>query len=119
MTRPQPEAIASTTESASYDQALAIGRLDPILRNPAVMLLDDLRTRLPSTDVSLEIAALRLLLYRLTVSTHDLPSLGPLMTRVVAVAIQAAQVRRTLDGHGAEELLGAVATILDEFHTNP
>ena len=113
-----PGANAPPADPTPYACALAAGNLDPLMHDPASTLLEEMGTRVPANDVSLEIAALRLLLLRLLTEHHDLPSLIPLMTRVIAVAIQAARMRRSLDGQGAEELLGAVATILDEVFAN-
>lgn len=117
MTQPisKPEANAPPADPAPYALALAAAHLDPLMNDPAAALLAAMQTRVPDNDVSPEIAALRLLLYRLLTEHHDLPSLVPLLTRVVSAAIQAARMRRSLDGQGAEELLGAVATILDEL----
>lgn len=111
----KPDANAPPADETPYAQALAAGCLDPLIDDPAVALLEDMRARVPADDVSLEIAALRMMLYRLLTEHHDLPSLVPLLTRVVSMAIQAARARQALSGKGAEDLLAAVATIVDEL----
>lgn len=112
---PKPEANAPPPDDTPYVRALAAGSLDPLVDDPAVALLVQMRDRVQTDDVSLEIAALHLLLYRLLIEHHDLPSLVPLVTRMVSAATQAARVRQAISGKGAEDLLAAVATIVDEL----
>ena len=100
-----------------YDRALASRSIDPLMDGPAMSLVSALRPGSEDDHVSLEIAALHLVIHRLLTEQHDLPSLATHLSRVVAVAIQAARARQSLSGKGAEDLLAAVATIVDELFT--
>jgi hypothetical protein len=98
-----------------FTQALAERSVAPLVRAAAGGLLDDMGSHMATDDVSLELAALRITLYRLLTEHYDLPSLATLLARVVTVALQAARTSHHVRQQDATDLLDAITIILQEL----
>lgn len=117
MTHKQGQMIGPSPppDETPFTQALAEGSVSPLANAAVGDLLQDMGARLSTDDVSLELAALRLVLYRLLTEHYDLPSLSTLLARVVTTALQAARTSHHLRQQDATDLLDAITTILQEL----
>jgi hypothetical protein len=110
-----PEPNEPSDRPSPFAAALTARDLAPLTEAPVGSLLEQLTQQVKSDDVSLELAALRLLLYRLLTEQHDLPQLSTLLARVVTVALHAARTTYHVRQHDAADLLDAVTVILQEL----
>jgi hypothetical protein len=102
-------------DETPFTRALAEGSVSPLADAAVGGLLSQMGTRISTDDVSLELAALRIVLYRLLTEHYDLPSLSTLLARVVTVALHAARTSHHVRQQDATELLDAITTILQEL----
>ena len=102
-------------QETPFSRALAERSVSPLANAAVGGLLGDMGTRISADDVSLELAALRIVLYRLLTEHYDLPSLATLLARVVNVALQAARTSHHVRQQDATDLLDAITTILQEL----
>lgn len=111
----EPDDPVRGTGESPFDEALATGNLNPLTTADVSKLVRQIETKIAIDDVALELAALRLVLFRLLTEHHDLPSLATLVARVVTVSLQAARTSHQVRKESANDVLDAINAILSEL----
>jgi hypothetical protein len=121
MNHPPPQSPGNSPPApeSPFTRALETATFDPLAGSPVGRLLTHMSDRGSDGDLVPELQSLRLLLYRLLTEQYDLPSLVPLVTRVVEVSLQAARTNHRVHDGAAADVLDAVTVILQELTDKP
>lgn len=111
----EPGDLLPDPGESPFAEALAAGDLSPLTAAEVPRLVRQIESHIALDDVALELAALRLVLFRLLTEHHDLPSLATLVARVVTVSLHAARTSHQVRKESANDVLDAINAILAEL----